>query len=130
MSTPKEELVRYRMERAWETLEEAKLMFGSNHLHGATNRLYYACFYAVCALLASRELSSSKHGGVMSLFNRHFIKEKIVPLSLGKFYSKLFNNRTEGDYGDMLSEIEISQGDFATAKEFIEKIGVISGLSG
>ncbi|MDH4203421.1 MAG: HEPN domain-containing protein [Phycisphaerae bacterium] len=122
MSTPRDELVQYRMERAWETLEEAELMFSSNHLHGAANRLYYACFYAVCALLAHHEMSSTKHGGVLSLFNRHFVKEGVISVSYGKFYSKLFNSRTEGDYGDMLSEIEISKDDFAEAKEFIANI--------
>lgn len=125
MSTPQEELVRYRMERAWETLEEARLMYSSNHLHGAANRLYYACFYAVCALLAQHEMSSSKHGGVRSLFNRHFVKEKKISVAFGKFYSRLFDNRTEGDYGDMLSEIEITQDDFTMAKELIEAIASI-----
>lgn len=122
MNTPREELVRYRMERAWETLEEAQLMFTSNYLHGAANRLYYACFYAVCAMLAHHEMSSSKHGGVMALFNQHFVKENKFPLSLGKFYAKVYNNRTEGDYADMLSEIEITQKDFTTAQAFIETI--------
>ena len=98
-------------------------MYSSNHLHGAANRLYYACFYAVCALLAQYEMSSSKHGGVMSLFNRHFVKEQTISLEFGKFYSRMFDNRTEGDYGDMLSEIELSNDDFATAREFIETIG-------
>lgn len=125
MSMPRENLVQYRMERARETLEEARLMFSSNHLYGAANRLYYACFYAVCALLAHHEMSSSKHGGVMSLLNHHFIKTGIVPLWLGKFYGKVYNDRTESDYGDMLSEIEITQEDFVTAKEFIETIASI-----
>lgn len=97
-------------------------MFDSNHLHGTANRLYYACFYAVCALLAKFEMSSSKHSGVMSLFNQHFVKPNKMPVSFGKFYSKVYNNRTEGDYGDILSEIEITQEDLAMARDFIECI--------
>ena len=122
MSTPNDDLVHYRLARAVETLEEARLMFASNYLHGAANRLYYACFYAVCALLAHNNMSSGKHSGILSLFNYHFIKTQKIPISLGKFYSKLFNNRTEGDYGDMLAEIEISKEDFITAEEFIAVI--------
>ena len=122
MTTPQEELVRYRMERAWETLEEARLMFSSNHLHGAANRLYYACFYAVNALLAQNNMASSRHSGVASLFHRYFVKNKIVPVEFGKFYSKIFDDRTEGDYADMTSEIPISQQDFQTAKAFVEYI--------
>ena len=72
MTDGQRELVRYRMERASETLQEARLMVEGGHLHGAANRIYYACFYAVVALLLTRDLASPKHSGVMALFNRHF----------------------------------------------------------
>ena len=41
---------------------------------GALNRVYYAMFYAVPALLASRQLSASKHSGAIALFHRKFVK--------------------------------------------------------
>ena len=44
-------LVRYRLERAREAIDEARLLFETGHLHTYVNRLYYACFYAVSALL-------------------------------------------------------------------------------
>jgi uncharacterized protein (UPF0332 family) len=44
MTGGQRDLVRYRMERAAETLEEARLMLERGHLHGAANRIYYACF--------------------------------------------------------------------------------------
>jgi uncharacterized protein (UPF0332 family) len=53
-------LVRYRMERAIEALDEAKVMFDSGHINTYVNRLYYACFYAVSALLLSHEESTGK----------------------------------------------------------------------
>ncbi len=54
------DLIKYKLERSAETLEEAKLMLQSSHLFGAANRVYYACFYAVSALLLSKNLSSPK----------------------------------------------------------------------
>ena len=69
MTEGQKDLIRYKLNRAEETLAEAKLMIQSNHPYGATNRIYYACFYAVTALLLTRNLSSSKHSGVVSLFN-------------------------------------------------------------
>jgi uncharacterized protein (UPF0332 family) len=51
MTGDQKDLVRYRMERAGETLQEARLMLEHGHLHGAANRIYYACFYATVALL-------------------------------------------------------------------------------
>ena len=41
------ELIKYRLQRADETLEEARLLFKEGRYAGAINRLYYACFYAV-----------------------------------------------------------------------------------
>lgn len=95
-------------------------MVESGHLHGAANRIYYACFYAVVALLLTRDLSSPKHSGVMALFNRHFIKEGILPIDMGKFYSRVFDRRLEGDYGEIieLHETDI-RADLAQAEEFI-----------
>ena len=122
MTYPKDDLVRYRLERARETLEEAELMMISNHLFGAANRLYYACFYAVSALLLKQDMASSKHSGVMALFNRHFVKTGKIPVDCGKFYSRMFDHRSKGDYADMLGEPEIQPQDLKTATNFIESI--------
>ncbi len=55
------ELIHYRLERSRETLEEALLMQRERHWNACVNRLYYACFYAVTALLAMQGVSSGKH---------------------------------------------------------------------
>jgi hypothetical protein len=44
-------LVAHRLERARETLDEARLLLSAGHGNATVNRLYYACFYAVSALL-------------------------------------------------------------------------------
>lgn len=108
MTCPKDDLIRYRLDRANETLEEARIMMSTNHLFGAANRLYYACFYAVSALLEKHDLSSSKHGGVMSLLNRHFVKTGKVSIDHGKFYSRMFDHRSKADYADMLTTTEVT----------------------
>jgi uncharacterized protein (UPF0332 family) len=100
MTDGQEDLIRYKLSRAKETLEEAEIMLQTGHSHGATNRIYYACFYVVKALLLKRGLSSSKHSGVVALFNRHFVKPGLVGVDMGKFYSRMFDNRLESDYAD------------------------------
>jgi uncharacterized protein (UPF0332 family) len=55
------DLIKYRIDRAREALEEARVLAGSGHWNTCVNRLYYACFYAVSALLSKHDLSSSKH---------------------------------------------------------------------
>jgi hypothetical protein len=123
MTKGQKELVEYWLKRADETFDEAKVMMDTDHPHGCANRLYYACFYAVTALLLSKNLSSSKHSGVISLFNKNFVKPGIIPVELGKFYSRLFEGRMESDYGDWVElETEINAEDFDLAQSFINKI--------
>jgi len=123
MTPGQKDLIKYRFQRARETLDEANVMLQTEHLYGASNRVYYACFYAVSALLITKNLSSSKHAGVMALFNRHFIKEKLLPVELGKFYSRVFDNRQQSDYGDVV-KVEAKQltKDIKTASDFIDRI--------
>jgi uncharacterized protein (UPF0332 family) len=66
------------------------------------NRLYYACFYAVSALLAQEGLSSSKHSGVRSLFNQHFVKTNVIRAETARIFNDLFERRQEGDYVDFV----------------------------
>jgi len=76
-------LVIYRSDRARESLEEANVLLDKGYGNTFVNRLYYACFYAVSALLLSRGLSSAKHSGVRSLFHQNFIKPGLVEVELG-----------------------------------------------
>ena len=95
-------LVDYRMQRAFESIEEAGILLEKNHTNTYVNRLYYACFYAVNALLLSNGLSSAKHSGVRSLFHQNFVKTGIIKTDFGMFYDRLFDNRQKGDYADMI----------------------------
>lgn len=97
-----ESLIRHRLNRAREALEEAGILLDSGHGNTFVNRLYYACFYAVSALLLTKDLSSPKHSGVRSFFHQNFIKPGIVAIELGQLYDRLFRNRQKGDYDDFV----------------------------
>ena len=122
----KQDLVKYRIEKAKKTIIEAEAMANISHWNACTNRLYYACFYAVLALLIEKGMSSSKHTGVRSLFNLHFVKTGLIPSKLGKLYNNLFIFRQQGDYEDFF-EMEQEQVEpwISKSKElisFIEKL--------
>ena len=93
-------LIGYRMDRAREALNEAQLLLDHNHTHTSVNRLYYACFYAVSALLIKRGFSTSRHGHLRSVFHREFVKDGSIPTVMGKHFDKLFQNRQKSDYSD------------------------------
>jgi uncharacterized protein (UPF0332 family) len=90
------------MERAQEAVDEAKVLFDAGHTNSYVNRLYYACFYAVSALLLTKNISTNKHGYLRSLLHREFVKTGLIPNEMGKHFDLLFNNRQKGDYADFV----------------------------
>ncbi len=103
----KQALIEYRMERARQTLNAAKLLDKqSADPASIVNRAYYAIFYAALAMLATVGEETSKHSGVMALFDRHFIKTGVLPKEMGKFLHTAFDIRQTADYED---KAEISQ---------------------
>ena len=116
-------LIAYRLQRAREALDEASLLLERNHVNTFVNRVYYACFYSVTALLLTRDLSSAKHSGVRSMFHQHFVKNGLINIELGQTFDKLFDNRQKGDYADMVRfEKEMVQGWLDEARRFVEAV--------
>jgi len=116
-------LAKYRLQRARKTLSDAEKYLEGVSLNSTVNRIYYAMFYAVNALLILKGLSSSKHSGVRALFNREFVNKGLVSKEDGRFYFEMFKRRQTGDYRDF---VEFEKGDvekwLIRAKEFVKKI--------
>lgn len=116
-------IIRYKFERARESLTDAKQLFERGSLHATVNRIYYAMFYSVNALLLTKNLSSAKHSGVRSLFSKEFINKGTVDKELGRFYSEIFEKRQKGDYKDFVEfKKEDAEEWLKKAEEFINKI--------
>ena len=116
-------LISYRMERSLESLRAAEIMFDNCMLTFSMNRVYYAMFYAVQALLVSRKVSFSKHGQVKAYFNREMIKTGIFPTEMGRLYNKAFEYRQKFDYVDFSSpEREMISEYLSKARGFISNI--------
>ncbi len=97
----KEDYINYRIDRAYEALEDAKLLAENERWNTAVNRLYYASFYAVIALLIKNGIETQTHDGVRTQFGLQFVKTGIIDKKFGKLFSKLFDYRLKGDYGDL-----------------------------
>ncbi|MHB1406386.1 MAG: HEPN domain-containing protein [Desulfitobacteriaceae bacterium] len=91
------DLSRWRIEKADKTFVEGEKLLALGLYNGAINRFYYAAFHAARALLATKQLDSSKHSGVIALFNREFVKAGIVSKEAGKILSTTFSLRSEAD---------------------------------
>ena len=87
----------------------------------AVSRAYYAMFYMAEAVLLTKGLSFSKHKGVISGFNKHFVKTGMFDY---KYYDMLdfaFEQRNIGDY-EFFQQISKKTAEkvLNDAKEFLE----------
>ena len=117
------DLVRYRMQNSKEKLDSAKILLENSKFKDSISRSYYAMFTAARALLATKHLDSSKHTGVVSLFNQHFVKTGIVTNDLGRMLMKGKDLRQDGDYKDFVeTSIEEAQEQYNNAEKFVGQI--------
>ncbi len=100
MEHSKENYIKYRLEKAEETLFAAKVLIENRLWNSVINRLYYACFYAINALLVSNNISAKTHNGVKTQFFLNFIKTGLIDKKYSLLYSDLFDWRQKGDYND------------------------------
>ena len=94
------EIVKYRLEKSIRTYNEAVGSIANGYVETAANRLYYAAYYAVSALLVSYKYEASTHNGVIQMFGKAFIKSKILDRKYGTIFNQLFSLRMTGDYED------------------------------
>ena len=117
------DIVRYRIENAKRTLNEVESHIGNGYYNTAVNRMYYACFYAACAILIANEVVTKSHDGVKQMFSLHIVKTGMVDKSMGRFYSDLVEQRLTGDYEDHFDQDKASCDELLPmAKEFVATV--------
>jgi uncharacterized protein (UPF0332 family) len=123
MTKDQNDYINYRLQRASETLNDAKILAEYGSWNSSINRLYYASFYAVSALLYSHSIEAKTHKGVRIKFMSEFIKTGLFDKDFGKLYSDLFDWRQEGDYSDFVSfEKQLINPLISKSEEFIALI--------
>jgi len=101
MTGTKSDLISYRISRAKDTYDDAQILAEREKWNSSMNRLYYAAYYAVMALLLNSDIKPTTHNGAKSYFSEFFIKTGKIDTQYGKIYSQLFTWRQKGDYDDL-----------------------------
>jgi uncharacterized protein len=122
MTENRKALIEYRLTQARDSIREADVLDQSGmSRRSVMNRLYYAMFYAVLALLQEKEMGTSKHSGAIALFDREFVKTGTFPKEMSKALHWAFELRQKGDY---MEETEVTADDVAeirpVAEQFVE----------
>lgn len=124
--TDKEALFSYRLQQAEETLAEAgKMTKGGFSGRSIINRTYYSLFYVLLALFikTNTELKTSKHIGVISIFDKEFVKTGKFDKQYSAILHDVFDARQEGDYRELADiSTENAAQHLGNAKKFLEEI--------
>lgn len=78
--------ITYRIEKSKEAFKDAKILAQNKSWNACVNRLYYACFYIVSALLLENKVKAQTHAGVKSQFSLHFVKTGKLAKEQGQLY--------------------------------------------
>lgn len=117
-------LIKYRLKQAEDSIEEARVLLKEGmSLRAVMNRLYYAMFYSVLAVLQSKQIGTAKHIGAISLFDKEFIKSGIFDKEFSKTLHHAFELRQKADY---MEEADVTKEDvdeiFPKAIDFVSEI--------
>lgn len=119
-------LSEHRFQKSADSLKQAKLLLDSQMFDGSINRSYYSIFYSIRSILCLVHLDSSKHSGVLALFDRYFVKTEIFEKEFSKIAHTAFDVRQDSDYDDFFYPIqEEASSQYNKAKKFIDMLNEI-----
>jgi len=90
----------YRLNKAKRDLEDSKKTLELEMYDNAANRSYYAIFHAARAVFALDGRDFKKHSGVISNFQKDYIKTEIFDKTMSNIIKSAFDIRNETDYED------------------------------
>ncbi len=130
--TDKDVLKGYRLKQAEETLFEAqKMLEGGFSPRTIINRAYYSMFYSILSLFLLIEINikTSKHAGVISVFDKEFIHTGKIDKHYSQILHKTFDVRQESDYKEFVEQtaddaseyVHLAKDFLVCIKDYIEK---------
>lgn len=115
-----QKLAAYWLALADESLASARSEQLAGRGHFATNRSYYACFYAASAVLLRRNLKFVRHSAVRDAVYRHLVHTGQIDADFGRVYGSLFTARQEADYGELVQiDADTAQQTVQSAEAFV-----------
>ena len=101
MSLKEEEralIVAMEPEKAERTFAEQEVLVEGKLWSNLANRLYYALFHAISALLIHDGHEVGTHKGAVIRFHQYYVKPGIFTVEDGAFYSQMQSMRERADY--------------------------------
>lgn len=99
-------MVNLEMERAEKIIEQFETLRKQQYWDTLVNRMYYAIFHAVSALMIHNAISIHTHRGALNAFNKEFVRTGVFTEDEGHLFSKLEGLRERGDYNCFVDATE------------------------
>ena len=116
-------LVGLEIEKSRRTFAEIEILRQAGLWDNIANRLYYAAFHTVSALLINDGHPVGTHQGAVVMLHQHFVKTGVLSKEDGAFYSQLQTMREKADYNcTYYATEEDTAPRIALTETFIEKI--------
>lgn len=109
MSLSEEErriMVELEIERAEKIMLQFPTLVEQKYWDTLVNRMYYAVFHAVSALMIHNAIQIHTHRGALIAFNKEFVRTGIFSAEEGHLFSKLESMRERGDYNCFIDATE------------------------
>ena len=111
--------MKYRLDMSKEQLKSSEILLEAGNYKDSISRSYYSMFTATRALLALECIDFSKHTGVISYFQKEYIKTGLIDKKYSKYLSQAFQIRNNSDYADFfIVSKKDAQEQSEKAKEF------------
>ncbi|MDO4284338.1 MAG: HEPN domain-containing protein [Eubacteriales bacterium] len=117
-----EDLARYKLKRAKEELETARLLCENVRWKAANNRAYYSIYYALTAVLSLETTAFKRHKDTLAYFNQHYVHTGKFSRELGRKIATAEKIRNASDYDDFyIANKDETQRQMETAEQVIRE---------
>lgn len=118
-----DDLILHRLASAKDRLISAKLLLEAGQYKDSIGRSYYAIFSSLRAVLAKDRVDYSKHAGVISYFQKEYVKSGVFDKKYSRYITMAFQIRNNCDYDDFyIVSKEDAETQYAQAEELYDVI--------
>ena len=116
-------IVNLEKEKALSTFAEMEVLRQAGLWNNIANRLYYAAFHAMSALLIHDHHNVGTHQGAVSMLHQYYVATGILTKQEGAFYSQLQTLREKSDYNCTYNATEEDTAPrIEKTKQFIDRV--------
>ena len=116
-------IVNLEKEKALNTFAEMDVLRQAGLWNNIANRLYYAAFHAVSALLIHDQHNVGTHQGAVIMLHQYYVTTGLLSKADGAFYSQLQTMREKSDYNCTYNATEEDTAPrIEQTKQFIDRV--------